>query len=32
MRSATADERAWLQNVIGALGADSAAGAPPPRR
>ncbi len=32
MRSATADERAWLQNVIGALAADSAAGAPPPRR
>jgi len=32
MRSATPDERAWLQNVIGALAADGAAGAPPPRR
>ena len=29
MRSATADERAWLQNVIGALAADDAQ--PPPR-
>jgi cell volume regulation protein A len=32
MRSVTADERAWLQNVIGALAADRTEGAPPHRR